>query len=36
LVAEVLDAGEVELAVEAVELGEVGDPPLVRALGGEV
>lgn len=36
LVVEVFDAGEVELAVAAMELGDVGDPTLVGAFGGEV
>ena len=33
---QVADAGEVELAVAAAELGDVRDPAQIRPLGGEV
>jgi hypothetical protein len=36
VVVEVDDPGQVELAVPAAELGDVGHPPLVGPLGGEV
>ena len=36
VVMQVTDAGQVELAVAAAELGDVGDPSLIGALGGEV
>ena len=36
VVVEVADAGEVELAVPALELGDVRDPTSIRLFGGEV
>ena len=36
VVVQVADPGQVELAVDTAELGDVGDPSLIGALGGEV